>query len=579
LFEHGAYQAQAASQLAYDRQQAREKQAAVWLKEQGVAVRRQVALSALAAIADGVAVIGQAALLAWLLQDIIIAGKPLAALGMPLLSLLVVFFWRALCSYFASITGFEAGARVRAAVREELLEHFRSLGPGYCKQRHSGELSTVVIEQVDALAAYFARYLPQRRLVAVLPVIMIACVFPVNWVVALIFLLTGPLAVVFMALTGMGAASAKRRQFLTLSRMSGYFLDRLQGLPLLKLYGRQHDEVRNIAMTAESYRKNTMAVLRIAFLSSAVLEFFSAIAIALVAVYVGLGLLGMITFGPAAHVTLQQGLFVLLLAPEFFAPIRRLAGYYHDRAAALAATQAIQNILATQPSAGSEKALPVPGAALETPLLQLCNVGKTYGKRTVLENIDLCVGQGEKIVLAGQSGAGKTTLINLLLGFEAVTAGRIFLNGRSLTQDDAAGCIAWVGQSPHVFCGSIHDNIALADPGATDEAIALAARTAGVMEFADSLPDGLQTPVGEFGHGLSGGQVQRIALARAFLKDAPIVIFDEPTANLDRDNSIRLLQVIDVVFANRTVIIASHDDRVIRNMPRVIRLDRGRIAA
>ncbi len=543
MFDDDVCQARAASQSAFDRQQERERQAGAWLKARSRSVRRPIAVAALAGIADGGAVIGQAALLAWLLHATIIAGKPLAMLDRPLLALLGVFFWRGACSYAAGIAGFEAGARVRTELRKQLQEHFRCLGPGYCKQRHSGELAAELIKQVDALQNYFSRYLPQQWLVAVLPVIMIACVFPVNWVVAVIFLCTGPLTVLFMALTGMGAASAKRRQFLTLSRMSGYFLDRLRGLPLLQLYGRQHDEAFNIGRVAEGYRKNTMAVLRIAFLSSAVLEFFSAISVALVAVYVGLGLLGMISFGPAAQLTLQEALFVLLLAPEFFLPIRRLSAFYHDRAAALAAAGSIREILQTPPAAARDEnpVLPESGKSSSRALLQLRHVSKAYGQRIVLQDIDLCIAPGEKVVLAGESGAGKTTLINLLLGFEAVSAGQVLLGGQEIHRRLAAECIAWMGQSPYLFSGSIRDNIVLADPLATDEAVASVARAAGVTEFSEAMPEGLQTLVGEYGYGLSGGQVQRIALARVFLKNAPIVILDEPTAHLDRKNSTRLL--------------------------------------
>ena len=283
--------------------------------------------------------------------------------------------------------GFEAGAQVRASVRKQLFARFLTLGPAGIKQRQSGELAAVTLEQVDALENYFSRYLPQQMIVGVLPIIMIIVVMPVNWVVGLIFLVTGPLVPIFMALVGMGAASANRSQFLAMARMSGYFLDRLQGLATLKLFGQATQELANINKIADGFREKTMAVLRIAFLSSAILEFFSAVAVALVAVYVGLGLLGQIHFGPAEHISLSEALFVLLLAPEFFMPLRQLAINYHDRAAALGATDAILAILELNSDA-SDNLYFVGSAGDSHPnkisLIEFKNVGKSYGKRQVL---------------------------------------------------------------------------------------------------------------------------------------------------------------------------------------------------
>jgi ATP-binding cassette subfamily C protein CydD len=412
-------------------------------------------------------------------------------------------------------------------------------------------------------------------IVGVLPLIMIGVVMPVNWVVGLIFLVTAPLVPVFMALVGMGAASANRSQFLAMARMSGYFLDRLQGLETLKLFGQATQELANINKIADGFRERTMAVLRIAFLSSAVLEFFSAVAVALVAVYVGLGLLGLIHFGPAEHISLSEALFVLLLAPEFFMPLRQLAVNYHDRAAALGATDAILTIL-EQDAEVLKTGESHPGS---TGLIEFNNVSKFYGKRPVLIGINLRIAVGEKIALVGESGAGKTTLLNLLLGFEAATEGRVALNDQTVNRVCAAKAIAWVGQNAYIFHGTIKDNIALPDPDASEQRIVDAAKAAGVTEFSAQLPDGLLTQIGERGYGLSGGQVQRIALARAFLKNADIILLDEPTANLDAANKTLLLDVIDQLFADKTLIIASHDPDVIQRMDRRIELQQGRLVS
>jgi len=610
------------NQAYFDKNKAREKTCAGWLKQQSKAVRKPILLAAMAGITNGLGVIVQSAALAFILQAVIIDKLPWASLMTPFLVLAAVFILRSLCVYWHHTSGFEAGAQVRASVRRQLSAKILALGPAPIKQRQSGELAAVTLEQVDALENYFSRYLPQQMIVGILPIVMITVVMTVNWVVGLIFLVTGPLVPVFMALVGMGAASANRSQFLAMARMSGYFLDRLQGLETLKLFGQATQELANIDKIADGFRERTMAVLRIAFLSSAVLEFFSAVAVALVAVYVGLGLLGLIHFGPAEHISLSEALFVLLLAPEFFMPLRQLAITYHDRAAALGAADAILNILEQDADAGmlvpklqlgnpeDRSCVALPPASmqvaasrdgkLELPspssqagawelasgcnenkisLIEFNNVSKWYGKRQVLVDINLHITTGEKVALVGESGAGKTTLLNLLLGFEAPAEGQVLLNGLTVNRESAAKAIAWLGQNAYIFHGSIKDNIALADPDAPEQRIIDAAQAAGVTEFSAQLPEGLLTQIGERGYGLSGGQVQRIALARAFLKNADIVLLDEPTANLDAANKTLLLDVIDQLFADKTLIIASHDPEVVHRLDRRIELQQGRLVS
>ncbi|MEI6334866.1 MAG: thiol reductant ABC exporter subunit CydD [Methylococcaceae bacterium] len=564
------------NQAYFDKNKAREKVCAHWLKEQSKGVRKPITLAASVAIINGLGVIVQSALLAFLLQAIIIDKLPWASLMTPFLVLAGVFILRSLCVYGHQVLGFEAGAKVRASIRQQLLATFLTLGPAEIKQRQSGELAAITLEQVDALENYFSRYLPQQIIVGILPVLMILVVMPINWVVGLIFLLTGPLVPIFMALVGMGAASANRSQFLAMARMSGYFLDRLQGLPTLKLFGQAAQELNTINQIADGFREKTMAVLRIAFLSSAILEFFSAVAVALVAVYVGLGLLGQIHFGPAEQISFREALFVLLLAPEFFMPLRQLAINYHDRAAALGAADAILAILEkntdTPDTHSAGESHPDPCS-----VIAFNKVSKSYGDRQVLTDINLHIAAGEKIALVGESGAGKTTLLNLLLGFETVTAGQVWLNGLPVNRESAAKTIAWVGQNAYIFHGSIKDNIALADPDASEQRIINAAQAAGVTEFSAQLSEGLLTQIGERGYGLSGGQVQRIALARAFLKNADIILLDEPTANLDATNKTALLAVIDQLFADKTLIIATHDPVVINRMARRITLQQGQL--
>jgi len=579
------------NQRFFDERKLREKRCAGWLKEQSKSVRKPVLLAAIAGITNGLAIIAQSALLAYILQALIIDKLQWLVLMPYFLWLAAIFVLRSVCVYFHQSWGFEASANVRASVRQQLIDKFASLGPTAIKQRHSGELIAITLEQVDALENYFSRYLAQHTIVGVLPIIMIAVVMPVNWIVGLIFLLTGPLVPVFMALVGMGAASANRNQFLAMTRMSGYFLDRMQGLATLKLFGQAYHELTNINHIAEGFREKTMAVLRIAFLSSAILEFFSAVAVALVAVYVGLGLLGQIHFGPAQQISLSEALFVLLLAPEFFMPLRQLAIFYHDKAAALGAADAILTILEQDTELviannhGHEEPSSIINNVLNTldaldnksSLIEFKNTSKSYGQRQVLTDINLRISAGEKIAMVGESGAGKTTLLNLLLGFEAATEGLVLLEGQSVTREQATQTLAWAGQSAYIFHGSIRDNIALANPDACDQSIIAAATAAGVTEFSTQLAEGLLTQIGERGYGLSGGQIQRIALARAFLKNAEIIVLDEPTANLDTANKKRLLDLIDLLFKDKTLIIASHDNEVIKRMDRKILIQQGRL--
>lgn len=565
---------EAVNQKAFDAQKAREKACVQWLKTLGRSIRATVFYSALAGIGNGLGTIAQAGLLAFILPAMIIEQQSLQGLMKPVLTLLPVFAARSLCVYAQQVLGFNAAAAIKRDVRLLLSAKFSVLGPAYLKQRQSGELAALSLEQVDALGNYFSRYLPQQMIAGVLPLIIITSVMPVNWVAGLILLITGPLVPVFMILVGMGAASANRSQFLALSRMGGYFLDRLQGLSTLKIFGQTEHELYAIRQVADDFRKRTMAVLRIAFLSSAVLEFFSAVAVALVAVYVGLGLLGLIDFGPADGITLQAALFVLLLAPEFFLPLRQLAVHYHDRAEAVGAAERLLAVLETEDSSFNNPACDMNTGDF---LIEYHKVDKAYGRRQVLSDINLQIRPGEKIALVGESGAGKTTLLNLLLGFEAVSQGLVCLAGQSVTRESAAEHCAWVGQQAHVFAGSIRDNIALANPASSEKAIVNAARAAGVTEFTDRLPGRLNTQVGERGYGLSGGQIQRIALARAFLKNAPIVLMDEPTANLDDRNKAHLLNKIETLFKDRTIVIASHDRTVVERMERRIYMVQGRI--
>ncbi len=557
------------NQKSYDDNQLREHRCIEWLKDQKKPVRHLINITALIGIINGVLIIIQSALFAYILQQLVIEQQQLQALTLHFSLLVLVFILRSLCSYYSPVMGFKVAEIVKRSIREQLLNKFGQLDPSFRKQQQSGELAATTLEHAEALDNYFSRYLPQQIIVSVLPLIMIAVVIPINWVVAVIFLVTGPLIPLFMALVGMGAASANRNQFLAMARMSGYFLDRLQGLTTLKLFGQAEAELVTIKQVSNNFRERTMDVLRIAFLSSAVLEFFSAVAVALVAVYVGLGLLGLVHFGPAVDISLQEALFVLLLAPEFFNPLKQLSVYYHDKAAAVGATDHILKVLEQDEI---KVACEESNSHSTEFAIELKNVSKHYQQKDIIHSLSLQVKEGEKIALTGESGVGKTSLFNLLLGFEQPTEGLVLINGKMASQQNTQKNIAWAGQQSNIFYASIKDNISLLDTSLSEYQINTVADLAGVTDYSQYLEKGLDTLVGEKGYGLSGGQVQRIVLARTFIKNLPIVLLDEPTAHLDQLTKTRLLDVIDLLFKDITLIIASHDPDVIKRMDRVIDL-------
>jgi len=563
------------NQNAFDENQLREKQCLEWLKAQKKPVRKLIHLTALIGIINGVLIIVQTVLFAHILHQLVIEHQLLQGLWVEFILLGLVFILRSLCSYYFPVIGFKIAEQVKRSVREQLLEQFSKQGAAFCKQQQVGELAVTTLEHTEALEHYFSRYLPQQLIVSVLPLLMIAIVIPVNWVVAVIFLVTGPLIPLFMALVGMGAASANRQQFLIMARMNGYFLDRLQGLTTLKLFGQADAELQIIQQISHEFRERTMDVLRIAFLSSAVLEFFSAVAVALVAVYVGLGLLGLIHFGPAVNISFQEAIFVLILAPEFFNPLKQLSSYYHDKAAAVGAADKLLKVLQQPLNSTLLETLKddsfTQSAEIEFSV-ELQNVSKSYQQKQVLKSLSLQIKAGEKIALTGESGIGKTTVFNLLLGFEPASSGQVLINAAPASEQNTIKNIAWAGQQTNVFYASIKDNISLLNPAFSEQQITLAAELAGVTKYSQDLPKGLLTLVGEKGYGLSGGQVQRIVLARAFIKEADIILLDEPTAHLDSKTKTNVLDVIDLLFKGKTLIVASHDPQVIARMDRVINL-------
>ena len=549
-----------------------------WLKRQAGLARGPIALTAAAGIAQGLCGVAQAGLIAWILQRAVMEGVPLAGLWPLFAALLAAALLRAGAAWTSEALGAVTATQVKTRLRRQVLDRLHALGPAWRAERQTGDLAVTLIERIEALDGYYARFLPQSRVAMILPILILVAVYPVDWVSGVILTVAGPFVPLTMALIGMKAADESRRQFRTLARMSAYFLDRLQGLTTLRLFARAEAEVANIAQAADAFRDRTMRVLRIAFLSSASLEFFASAVVAIVATYVGLGLLGHIGWGTAPNLTLFSGLFVLLMAPDFFQPLRLLAAYYHDRVAAIGAAEGLADMLSAPEEAPAGSA-PMPSGELEI-VFEDVSVAFEGGARSAIQSVSLRIASGDHIALTGMSGAGKSTLLSLLLGFRRPDAGRILVNGTDLAtidSEDLRRRIAWIGQAPVLFHGTLRDNIRLGRPEADDGAVERAAAKARLTEFAAALPQGLDTPVGERGVGLSGGQAQRVALARAFLKDAPLVLLDEPTASLDRDTEAEILESIHRLARGRTTLVATHSPAAMAIAGRRILLDQGRL--
>lgn len=461
---------------------------------------------------------------------------------------------RALVGVLSERASFDAGAAARRRLRSDALARLLAAGPAILRQRHSADLAAIVVDRIEALDGLYARWIPATLLALFGPLVVLLVVLWCDPVGAAILLGSGLLVPLGMALAGIGAASASRRQFAAMARLQTRFLDRVRGIATIVLAGRADDEAVALGEAAAELRRRTMRVLRVAFLSSVVLDFAAVLALVALAIR---------AFSALADGRLTDpgsALFVLLLAPEFFAPLRAYAAAYQDQLHATAAAEALADLPPLPPPA---PVLPVRTVAAHGVAVAFENVCLTWDatRGRALDGLSFRVPAGETLVLAGPSGAGKSTVIEILLGFVRPESGRVTLNGadiNTLVPQALSRLTAWIGQRPVLFAGTIRDNIRFARPEASDTEIEDAARFARLDGVATSLPRGLDTPVGEGGHGLSGGQAQRVAVARAFLKQAPLLLLDEPTAHLDPATEAEVLDSLRRLMVGRTVILASH---------------------
>ncbi|MGD9287547.1 MAG: cysteine/glutathione ABC transporter permease/ATP-binding protein CydD [Desulfobacterales bacterium] len=557
------------------------KSARRWLLKQAGPSRTWIVLCVVLGLSGGLLAIFQARFISHIIHGAFIEGHPIGTLKSFFFILAVIIIMRSILCWIREITGFYAGAKVRQETRMALLNHIVTLGPSYTSRKSTGALASTALEHVEGLHDFYAFYLPQLALAGMIPAAILAFVFPYSWAAGGLLLTTAPLIPLFMVLVGMGAENISQRHFQALARMSAHFLDILQGLPTLKVFNRSRNAKKTIAETSNNYRLKTMAVLRLAFLSSAVLEFFSSVSLALVAIFLGMSYLGYFSFGLyGKSLSLETGFFILLLAPDFYLQLRELGTHYHARAEAAGAAEEILKILSV-PLVASQTGSATIVSHNEIDI-RCRNVCLKYGddRLPALNSVDFDLWAGQQTALVGASGAGKTTVLNLLLGFLQPESGEIRVNDillADLNPDRWREHIAWIGQRPVLFHGTIKENILLGRPTATHREIEQAARRAAVLDFSNHLPEGLNSLVGELGYGLSRGQAQRVALARAFVKNAPVLLLDEPTAGLDVENEALVIRALKEFCRNRTVLTLTHRLANIRQADRILVLKDGSI--
>ncbi|MFZ8521361.1 heme ABC transporter permease/ATP-binding protein CydD [Enterobacter kobei] len=557
----------------------RQQELTRWLKQQSVISRRWLTISRVLGFVSGLLIVAQAWLLARILNHMIMENIPREALLMPFIVLVLIFILRAWVVWLRERVGFHAGQHIRYEIRRQVLDRLQEAGPAWIQGKPAGSWATLILEQIDDMHDYYARYLPQMALAVFVPLLIVIAIFPVNWMAALILMGTAPLIPLFMALVGMGAADANRRNFLALVRLSGHFLDRLRGMETLRIFGRGEAETENIRRASQDFRQRTMEVLRLAFLSSGVLEFFTSLSIALVAVYFGFSYLGALDFGHyGTAVTLSAGFLALILAPEFFQPLRDLGTFYHAKAQAVGAADSLKTFLET-PLAHPDRG-DVTLNSKEPVTLDASDFCILSPEGKVLAGpLNFTLPAGKRVVLVGTSGSGKSSLLNALSGFMAYT-GSLRINKtelRHLDPDAWRQQLSWVGQNPQLPASTLRENVLLARPDAREDELQSVLDRAWVSEFLPMLPQGIDTVVGDQSAGLSVGQAQRVAVARALLNPCQLMLLDEPAASLDAHSEQRVMAALNAASLQQTTLMVTHQLEGIADWDEIWVMENGRI--
>ncbi|WP_319533697.1 thiol reductant ABC exporter subunit CydD [uncultured Cohaesibacter sp.] len=562
-----------------------------WLRALLEPYKSKLSLKAWLDVATGLCSIAQVGFLALGIESLFVGKGGVSGLLPFVAGLMLVIVVRAALVYVAGRLGHQISAEIRYKLRMALARTLADQPPLDSTKLSAGDVAALGSEVIESLDPYISRFLSMRLQLTAVPLAILIAVGSLSWAVALILMICGPLVPLFMAIAGIRAKKASDAQMSALTDMSARFLDRIAGMTTLKLFravGRTRDEFE---MLATEYRKATMRVLRIAFFSSAALELFSALGIALTAIYVAYQYLGISTYGAyGGQLGISSGLFVLLLAPEFFAPLREFAAAYHDKATAQSAAERLLPLLPAESlgalaaplaEANTVESAPSSGS-INTIAFEGCDLGYSKERGVVLEGVTLSIKAREKIAILGPSGSGKSTFLAALCGFLSPTSGCLLINGAAVSDDPSHWRalreeMAWIGQRPHMFHGSVLKNVRLAAPDANRPAVRDALKLAHADHFVAQLPRDVLTTLGETGFGISGGQIRRLAIARASLAPASLVLCDEPTADLDAQTAADVIESLVAMAKDRILIVATHDRAVADRCDRVFSVEKGRL--
>ncbi len=533
-------------------------------------VRRLLGVDIVLGVANALLVLLQATLFAHVVARAF-GGASLGEVAFELVLLMLAFAGRGLLSWAFEVCGARAASDVLSELRLELFERRLRTEPAALDGVEAGEIAAAGVQGVDSLEAYFGRYLPQVVLACVVPLAILGWVGAVDLTSALVMLLTLPLVPVFMWLIGRYTEERTRERWLALRLLSTHFLDIVRGLPTLKLLNQSRAQGRRIAEVSDQYRAATMGTLRVSFLSGSALELAATLGVALVAVTVGVRLVG-------GGLGLQAGLTVLVLAPELYQPLRQLGAQFHASADGLAVAEQMLALVEAEQERRASGTVRAPSPATAAVCFEQVSFAYPARHGLVLDGFDLELRPGETVALVGESGAGKSTVASLLLRLAVPASGRVTVGGVDLAGCDAPSWrtqLAWVPQHPTIFRGTVAENIRLGRAAASDDDVRIAAALAGAGGFVCALPNGYETLVGDGGRPLSAGERRRIALARAFLRDAPLVVLDEPTADLDAESAEVVARAVDRLSSRRMVLLIAHRPELVRRADRIVVLERG----